>query len=250
MNKKQILVIDDDQIARMLILKVLQMRDYEAFALEDSKKALETLHQKKWDLLILDINLSGIKGTEVIKQAREMDENLKIVILTSHGTLDTAIQAIHYKVYDYMLKPALPRDILKSLDEALREPECIKISVNNKVPIRATIEPVGVINIDNKYFYDSSKRRVRAGTQVVNLTQTENTIFAYLAEFKNRVVSHEELVEYAYGYKLTKVEAAKMLRPVISRIRTKFFDFGPKEEIIQNVRGKGYLVESSAEDAG
>jgi len=243
MGKKSILVVDDDKIARMLILKVLQMRNCEAVAIEDGKKALQALQDRKWDLLILDLELPGIKGLDLIKEAVKLFPKLKTIILTAHGSLETAIEAIHYRVFDYLLKPALPRDILSSVDNALGEE--IDLKSETKIPESyvPAMAPSGPIKISDNLVYDSSKRRIREKDVVVNLTQTENTIFAYLAEYQNRVVSHEELVEYAYGYKVSKTEAAKMLRPVICRIRNKFLVFKEQINVIQNVRGKGYLVE-------
>lgn len=247
MAKKSILVVDDDHIARMLILKVLQMRDYEAVAIEDGKKALEVLHDRNWDLLILDLELPGIKGLDLVKEAINLFPKLKIIILTAHGSLETAIEAIHYKVSDYLLKPALPRDILNSVDNALREEMEFKAAAKIPSVYTPAMAQSGPIQISRSLIYDSAKRRIREDDVIINLTQTENTIFAYLAEYQNKVVSHEELVEYAYGYKVTKTEAAKMLRPVICRIRNKFLLFRGQANVIQNVRGKGYLVELKVE---
>lgn len=247
MEKKQILVADDDQVARMLILKVLQMRDYEAVAVEDGKTALEALQSAKWDLLVLDLNLKGIKGFDLIDQARKLFPRLKVIILTGHGSLETAIEAIHKKVCDYMLKPALPKDILKSVDTAFRECEVpVKLPAQQANTFIPSVQNIPIM-INKIYIYDSSKRRIRKNDLTVNLTQTENTIFAYLAEYQNKVVSHQELVNYTYGFKISNLEAAKMLRPVICRIRRKFQALNCESEIIQNVRGKGYLVESDLE---
>ncbi len=243
MEKQHILVIDDDQVARMLILKVLTMRGYEAVAAADGAQGLAHLEKRRWDAVILDLDLPDIQGLNLLKQLFEQKPDLRVIILTAHGTLDSAIQALRFKAVDYLLKPATPGDILKSVEKACKAEE----NPEKDLSVSSTNVPASrkqqIIKLTKTVKYDYNRRKIDDGEKIVYLTSTENNIFKFLLDKHNEVITHSELVEYAHGYQVDKDEAARILRPVICRLRMKLEKIYGGNNWLQNVRGSGYLLE-------
>jgi DNA-binding response OmpR family regulator len=244
MEKKRILVVDDDQVARMLILKVLTMRGHHAKDVKTGLEALEQLEHHAWDAMILDLELPDIQGLNILEQALIEKPDLKIVILTAHGSLDTAIKALQFKVVDYLLKPVIPGDILRSMDKAFAPEAQIDVKeIAKKGDGTASLKRSHVVEIAKSITYDFNRRKIDDGTHVIYLTSTENNIFKCLIDKKNQMISHVELVEYAHNYQVEPKEAVKILRPVICRLRTKLEKIKGGGQWLQNVRGSGYLLE-------
>ncbi len=244
MEKKRILVVDDDQVARMLILKVLTMRGHHAKDVKTGLEALEQLEHHAWDAMILDLELPDIQGLNILEQAIEEKPDLKIVILTAHGSLDTAIKALQFKVVDYLLKPVIPGDILRSMDKAFAPEAQIDVKeILKKVDGAGNLKRSHVVEIAKNVTYDFNRRKIDDGTHAVYLTSTENNIFKCLIDKRSQLVSHVELVEYVHNYQVEAKEAVKILRPVICRLRTKLEKIKGGGQWLQNVRGSGYLLE-------
>jgi DNA-binding response OmpR family regulator len=244
MEKKRILVVDDDQVARMLILKVLTMRGYHAIAAENGMEALDNLEHHPWDAMILDLELPDIQGLNILEQALEEKPDLKIVILTAHGTLDSAIKALRFHVVDYLLKPVIPGDILRSMDKAFSDENLLSGEDKpGKAEISNVIKKPQIISITKNITYDYNRRKIEDGSHITYLTSTENNIFKCLLEKKNQVVTHIELVEFAHNYQVDGKDAVKILRPVICRLRLKLAKINGADSWLQNVRGSGYLLE-------
>jgi DNA-binding response OmpR family regulator len=244
MEKKRILVVDDDQVARMLILKVLTMRGHHAAAVQTGLEALDQLENHRWDAMILDLELPDIQGFNILEQAIEEKPDLKVIILTAHGSLDTAIKALRFKVVDYLLKPVIPGDILRSMDKAF--------SPENQVDVKGTKRSTGgisntrkshLVQINKSVVYDFDRRKLDDGTHVIYLTSIENNVFKCLVDKKNQMVSHVDLVEFSHNYQVDSEDAVKILRPVICRLRDKLEKIKDGEKWLQNVRGSGYILE-------
>ena len=99
----KIMVVDDDQVARLLLVKVLDLGGYETIAVDSGAKALEEFTKCPYDLLILDLEMPGMKGMELLEKLLAVYPDLRVIILTAYGTMDSAIQALRYKVNDYLL---------------------------------------------------------------------------------------------------------------------------------------------------
>jgi DNA-binding response OmpR family regulator len=242
--KKRILVADGDEVARMLIEKVLKHGGYEISAVSDGLQAIEALAQKKYDLLIFDKEYLKMDWPELVRKALVMRKKISVIILTANGTLDSAIQAIRFHVSDYLLKPIVPRDILDSVRNALRDQESIEIpQIPFKQRTSSKLKKPVTVEIDEGLFFDRERRRVYNQSATIMLTNTENKIFASLVDLNEQVTQPDEIVALALGYSVNNDDAAKMLRPVMCRVRNKLVRLGLPRTKIQNVRGSGYLLE-------
>lgn len=100
-----ILVVDDEQATRHTLAELLVRMGYQTVEAPCGHKALEHMARQRFDLVILDLKMPGMDGTEVLKAARELAPDTVFIILTGHGTLDSAIASIRHGAFDYLLKP-------------------------------------------------------------------------------------------------------------------------------------------------
>src|SRR5919205_4045976 len=117
----QVLVVDDEAPIRITMSDMLRRRGYDVIAAASGEEALALLHQRPFDLLLLDLRMPGISGIEVAQRARELGSQAAIIVLTGHGSLESAVDGIHLGVFDYMLKTASPRDVLARVAAAVEK---------------------------------------------------------------------------------------------------------------------------------
>ena len=103
--KEKILVIDDDESIRQTLMNYLKRIGYNVFAAEDGKFGLKILHENQPDLIISDIKMPNLSGLEVLKKAKEIDANIKVILITAHDDIQTTIEAMQNGAYDYLEKP-------------------------------------------------------------------------------------------------------------------------------------------------
>jgi excisionase family DNA binding protein len=121
-ERPRILVVDDEQAVRDLLSKTLTMADYDVDAADDGPSAIEKLRAVEYDLLITDLKMPGMDGLTVIREARKLAPDLRVIIITGYSTEASAIEAINLGVSGYLTKPfRLPR-ILAAAARALGEP--------------------------------------------------------------------------------------------------------------------------------
>lgn len=121
-ERPRILVVDDEQAVRDLLSKTLTMADYDVDSADDGPSAIEKMRAVEYDLLITDLKMPGMDGLTVIREARKLSADLRVIIITGYSTEASAIEAINLGVSGYLTKPfRLPR-ILAAAARALGEP--------------------------------------------------------------------------------------------------------------------------------
>jgi nitrogen regulation protein NR(I) len=98
-------LIDDDASARTALERVLQGEGYEVAGFPDGEKGLAAALEEDFDCVLTDLRMPGVSGLELIDTLREELPNLPVVLMTAHGTTDTAIEATRRGAFDYILKP-------------------------------------------------------------------------------------------------------------------------------------------------
>lgn len=101
----KILVVDDEEIIRDSISYILESEGYEVDKAENGKVAYEKIKEKHFDLVITDIEMPAMKGTELLEKIKTLDPQTAVIIITAFGSLDTAITALRNGASDYILKP-------------------------------------------------------------------------------------------------------------------------------------------------
>ena len=105
MPSHSILLIDDEPILRETISDSLRHEGFEVTMASNGKEGLESFKSKNHDLVIVDLIMEGMGGIEVSKEIAKLQPETPVMILTGHGSLATAIEAVQLKLYDYILKP-------------------------------------------------------------------------------------------------------------------------------------------------
>ena len=117
-NGIKILVVDDDEIVREVIISLLSSEGYAVRSAKDGLDAIEILKMENINLVITDLRMPGADGIEVLKEALKMDPDRAVIILTAYGTLDTALKAIREGAYDYMTKPFKMEEMIIRVNNA------------------------------------------------------------------------------------------------------------------------------------
>ncbi len=120
----KILIIDDDRIIRERLKKLLDLDGYRTFIAEDGRKGLDLFRKEKPDIVLLDIKMPGIDGIEVLKKMKRDprgSSKAEVIIITGHGEVKTAIEALKEGAFEYIQKPIefdeLDIEIKKALEK-------------------------------------------------------------------------------------------------------------------------------------
>jgi two-component system, NtrC family, nitrogen regulation response regulator NtrX len=133
---KTILVVDDDKSIRDSLKMVLEYESYEVLFAENGQEALRQLAATSIDLILLDVKMAGMDGLEVLQRVREKRVELPVIMISGHGTIETAVEATKLGAFDFLPKP-LDRDkLLVTVRNALHQ---AKISEENR-QLRESVE--------------------------------------------------------------------------------------------------------------
>ncbi len=114
-----ILVIDDELQLRDLLKTVLSEKGYCVDTAEDGRVAIDKVKAARFDVAICDLKMPGIDGIETINRIREISPDVQFIVLTAHGTLESAIESLRAGAFDFLRKPLLLKDLLFSVGKAL-----------------------------------------------------------------------------------------------------------------------------------
>lgn len=235
----RILIVDDEEVARVSLAEILKLEGYIIRTAASGEAAVDLLHRESFDVMILDLKMSGMGGMDVLRAIVDTLPDLKVIVLTAHGSMDTAIQALRYRVHDYLLKPATPAQILKSIQGALEQRQ------REKYHAELLARAPQFLSFPGGAEMDLNRRIIRWQGGEISLTPTEAKLLGILYQLKGQVITHSELVLICQGYRVDNEEAARILRPVVSRLRQKLEGVPGWEDWIKNVRGSGYVLDFS-----
>lgn len=120
---KRILVIDDTKNIRMLLTKCLEHEGYQVETASDGQEALDMFRKSRYDLAFLDIKMSKLSGTEVLKSIREMGIETPVIIITAYATVKNAVECTRLGAVTYLQKPFTAEKIRAVLSELMNRNE-------------------------------------------------------------------------------------------------------------------------------
>jgi nitrogen regulation protein NR(I) len=127
-------IIDDDDQLRVSFQKLLTEEGYQVESAGSGESCLKMIQKKLPDLIILDVRLPGINGLETFKEIHKIDTKLPVIIMTAYGTTETAIEAIKFGAFDYILKPFEIPDMLTLIDQAIEAGRFMRFPVGLNTP--------------------------------------------------------------------------------------------------------------------
>ena len=216
---KQLAIIDDDPEILKLLDQYLTKNGFEVEAFTDGESFLKK-DVNKFSLIVLDIGLPGIDGLEVCKRVRQ-NSNIPIIMLTAASDDLDRILGLELGSDDYMGKPFNPRELLARIKALLRRSE------------------IKEEDVDNNIVMNYAARGAFIGGEELELTGTEFDLLCVFHKQIGTVLSRDEIGELLHGRKVDPLD--RSIDTIVSRLRHKLsshFD----GEIIQSVRGKGYVL--------
>jgi DNA-binding NtrC family response regulator len=121
MEQRAILIVDDDVIIRETLRDVLESKGYVVETAETAKEAMEKSKARTFNLALLDIKLPDMEGTELLKKMHSIAPRMMKIMITAHGTLKNAMDSLNLGADAYLLKPINQNELLKTVEEKLRE---------------------------------------------------------------------------------------------------------------------------------
>ena len=100
-----ILIVDDQSNIRQSLKGVLEDEGYKTTAADSGESCLETLRRRAFDVVLLDVWLPGMDGLETLQQIREIEGSPEVIMISGHGTIETAVRATKLGAYDFLEKP-------------------------------------------------------------------------------------------------------------------------------------------------
>jgi len=204
----RILVVDDDPQIRRVMRLTLTAQGYEVSDAESGEEALERLHSENYDLVLLDMNMSGMGGIKVCRTLRcgRHGFELAIIMLTVRDTEKDKVDALDAGADDYVTKPFSISELLARIRAALR-----RVPANPGLELQRTkLEDVEI---------DFSSRHVTGPGRDVRFTPKEFDLLSYLIAHPNRTLTHRELLHAVWGADYG--DEVEYLRVFVNRLRWK-----------------------------
>lgn len=229
MDKNNILVVDDEKDICDLIGIYLKNQGYDVFKAEDGLEALDILKTVNIDLIILDIMMPNLNGTDTCIKIREQN-NIPIIMLSSNSGDMDKIMGLSVGADDYLTKPFNPLELVARVHSQLRR---FKVLNNNNK--ENTLLPLGDLEIDFE------KHIVKRNDEIIRLTPTEFNILKLLATNKGMVFSIEKIYEKVWGE--LYFDSANTVMVHIKRLREKIEIDPRNSQHIKTVWGVGYKID-------
>jgi DNA-binding NtrC family response regulator len=118
MKDARILLVDDEVVFANNMSKLLTRRGYQVKAVNSGDEALRALMDNPFDVMVLDLKMPGMDGIATMQEMRKLGLFTEILILTGHGSIDTALEAIQLGAYDYVTKPVEIAELLSKIEAA------------------------------------------------------------------------------------------------------------------------------------
>jgi DNA-binding NtrC family response regulator len=139
----KILIIDDERGIRSTLKEILEYENYTVEEAEDGEKGLDLLSKNKYDVVLCDIKMPKIDGMEVLDRSRESNPDVPFIMISAHGTIDTAVEATKKGAYDFLVKPPDLNRLLVSVRNALDKSNLVTETKKLKKKISKNYEMVG-----------------------------------------------------------------------------------------------------------
>jgi two-component system KDP operon response regulator KdpE len=204
MTAAKILIVDDEPQIRRVLKSALSSQGYEVFDARTGEEALDVLRERRFDLVLLDVNMPGIGGLEACRQIRPFSD-VAIIMLTVRDDEQDKVAALDAGADDYITKPFSTPELMARIRAALR-----------RLPASATSNTV--LDLGDIQMYPA-ERRVTVRGAAVRLTPKEFDVLLYLASSPNVTVSHTKLLQAVWGPDYG--DQVEYLRTFINQLRKK-----------------------------
>ena len=223
----RLLIVEDEKQICDMVAKSLYDAGYEVDTCYDGEEALECILSEEYDLIVLDLNLPGMDGMEILKELRQKNEETKVIILSARGQIADKVEGLDAGANDYLSKPFHLAELEARIRSLTR-----RQFIQRDVCLQC-----------GKITYDTKSRIAVVDGIAINLTRKETGVLEYLMLHQGRPISQEELIEHVWDSSVDSF--SNSIRVHISSLRKKLrsiLGYDP----IRNRIGEGYEIEGES----
>tara|TARA_A100001388_G_scaffold47272_1_gene31181 strand:+ start:73 stop:759 length:687 start_codon:yes stop_codon:yes gene_type:complete len=226
-NKPHILCVDDDDKIRELLKVFLRKNNFYVSTAQNVDEANKLLNLFSFDIIVLDIMMPKISGTEFLNNFRKENVNTPVIMLTANSQLNIKTKSYNLGCDDYLSKPFEPLELI------LRIKKLLNPRINN-------------VKVDKKYYfgdfiYESNTKKLNKNNKLIKLTTNEEYLLEILIKNINKEISREYI-----GKKLNVDTNLRSVDVIVARLRKKITS-NSESSFLKTVRGKGYMLISEYE---
>lgn len=218
----RLLLIEDDAKLSRLLVRGLREEGFAVDATGDGDDGAWRAAENEYDAVILDVNLPGMDGFQVLEKMRAKGRRTPVLMLTARGALQDRLRGLNGGADDYLKKPFDFEELLARIHALLRR----------AAPEKEVLLRTGDLTLDPQ------KREVIRAGRGVDLTAKEFAILEYLLRHKGRVVSRTTLSEHAWDENFDAM--SNVVDVTVYRLREKIHALGTP--LVHTVRGAGYVL--------
>ncbi len=215
----KILLLEDEYSLRISINEFLEDLGYNVDCFMDGFEAYSAIHEKTYDLLLLDVNVPSMNGFELLENLRKSDKRIPTIFLTAMTDIRSLKEGYERGCCDYIRKPFDLEELEVRINQA-----CKSFYADN----------ADMVDLGHNTLYDMTKEQLFVNKQEVVLRKTENDLLKVLIKHKNAVVSIDMFQDEVWG---------EYVEPATIRVQLKNLRQKLPDGIIVNRRGVGYIIE-------
>ena len=221
----RVLIVEDEtRLAANVARSLRESAGYAVDIAADGQEGLFFAESNQYDVIILDLMLPKLDGSQVLTRMRESGQRAPVLVLTARDDKDSVIALLNSGADDYLSKPFDLGELLARTKALIR---------------RGKGQPSPVLTVGDLELNTVNHTVQRAG-RMVSLTAMEYRVLEYLAHRPRAVVSKTELLEHLYDYNWEKF--SNVIEVYISGLRRKL-DNGSSQQLIHTIRGQGYILQ-------
>ncbi len=224
----RILVIEDEKKVAEFVARGLRAHRFAVDVSNDGQSGWEMAKACNYDLIILDLMLPGLSGTEVLKRIRLHGSKMPILILTAHANTSEKVAHFEAGADDYLTKPFAFEELLVRVKALFR---------------RGATEPADVLRVGDLEI-DRARQEVKRAGKRIELTSKEYSLLEYLTANAGRVLSRTMIIEHVWDESFQGL--TNIVDVYVRHLRSKVDDPNPTK-LIRTVRGVGYSISDEDE---
>ena len=236
-EQKTILIVDDEQPIREILVYNLKKEGYNTIEASDGITALNIALEQYPDLILLDIMLPKMDGLSVCKRIKN-SYNVPILMLTAKDSEIDKILGLELGADDYITKPFSVRELIARVKANLRKVENLSVTRNDNDNSKKKENKIIVNDLE----LDLDKFEVKIRGEIIDLTVREFEVIKFLASQPGQVVTRETLLEKVWGYEY--YGDIRTVDVTVRRIREKIEKDTSSPKILITKRGVGYYIAS------
>ena len=222
-NSPVILIADDDRDILSIIETILQEDGYQTLTASDGEQAVMLVQTHAVQLLILDIMMPKKDGLSVLREIRQKNKHVPVLLLTAKDSVEDRVRGLDAGANDYLVKPFAFEELLARIRVLLRRPEKSEDSCYREGGLE--------VHVDTHQVFRDGKE--------IQLSGKEFALLRYMIQNKGIVLSREKLEQHLWNYDYA---GGSNVIDVYIRYLRKKIDESFKEKLIHTVRGAGYVL--------